>query len=84
MEQKVIVLQCRTDIRDEPAQPGPSMTLFDGLFLKCVKRYELLYNTVVSLKIVVSNFYRDFFISSKAIAFFATTDFCHFYIHLAA
>ena len=42
---KVILLRCRTDIRAEPSQPeptrhGPVMTLFDGLFLKCIKRYE--------------------------------------------
>ena len=46
MEQKVIIFRCRTDIRDEPARPeptqlGPAMTHFDGLFLKCVKIYEL-------------------------------------------
>ena len=38
IEQKAIIFRCRTNIRDEPA---PAMTLFDGLFLKCVKRYEL-------------------------------------------
>ena len=46
IEQKVVIFRCRTDIRDEPARPeparpGPAMTLFDGLFLKSVKRYEL-------------------------------------------
>ena len=45
IEQKVITFRFGTDIRDEPAQPeparpGPAMTLFDGLFLKCVKRYK--------------------------------------------
>ena len=29
------------DIRDEPAQPGPLMTLFDELFLSQCKRPEL-------------------------------------------
>ena len=46
IEQKTIIFRCRTDIRDEPARPDtarpyPTMTLFDGLFLKCVIRYEL-------------------------------------------
>ena len=41
MEQKIIVFRCRTNIRDELARPEPALTLFDGLFLKYVKRYEL-------------------------------------------
>ena len=48
MKQKVILFRCRTNICDDPARPepavqpaGPAMTLSDGLFLKCVKRYEL-------------------------------------------
>ena len=46
MEEKVILLRGRADIPDEPAwpepaRPGSAMTLFDGLFLKCVKRNEL-------------------------------------------
>ena len=31
----------RTHIRDEPAQADPTMTLFDGIFLKYFERYEL-------------------------------------------
>ena len=31
--------------RPAPAQPGPTVTLLDGLFLNCVKRYELETNT---------------------------------------
>ena len=27
--------------RPDPARPGQAMTLFDGLFLEYVKRYEL-------------------------------------------
>ena len=42
IEQKVIIFRCRTDIRDDPARPKPAMTLFDGLFLKCVKRYKFI------------------------------------------
>ena len=41
MEQKTILSWCKTNIRDEPTRPEPGMTLFDGLVLKCVKRYEL-------------------------------------------
>ena len=41
IEQKVILFRCRIDIRDELARPEPAMTVFDGLFLKSVKRYEL-------------------------------------------
>ena len=46
MEQKNIFFRFRTDISDELARselarPGPVMTLFDGLFLKCVTRFEL-------------------------------------------
>ena len=44
-EQNVILFRCRADIRDEPARseqarPGPAITLFDGLFLKCFKIHE--------------------------------------------
>ena len=46
IEKKVIRFRNRTDIRYEPARPelaqsDPAMTLFDGLFLKFVKGYEL-------------------------------------------
>ena len=41
MKQKVIIFRCRIDIHDEPVRPGPAMTLFDGLFLKSVERYEI-------------------------------------------
>ena len=46
IEQNFIILRCRTDINDQPAQPLPAlpgqvMMLFDGLFLICVKRYEI-------------------------------------------
>ena len=44
IELKVILLRCRTDIRDEPARPEPARSghdAFDGLFLKFIKRYEL-------------------------------------------
>ena len=45
-DQKVIISRCRTDIRDEPVRPdptlpGPAVRLFEGLFHRCVKRYEL-------------------------------------------
>ena len=50
IRQKFIPFWCRTVIRDtparpkpawlDPARPGQAMTLFDGLFLKCVKIYE--------------------------------------------
>ena len=82
MERIVVLFRCRTDIRDEPARPGPVMTLFGGLFLKCVNTYELelLYNIETGPKISVLNFHRDFFINSEVIAFFAKTDFCHFLI----
>ena len=35
---------------------------------------------MTDLKIIVSNVRSDFFIDSEVIAFFAKTDFCHFYI----
>ena len=46
IEQKVTHFRCRSDTLDQPAgpetaRPGPVMTLFYGLFLKSVKRYEL-------------------------------------------
>ena len=46
MEQKKFIFMYRTHIRDEPARPDPArryptMTPFDGLFLKFVRRYEL-------------------------------------------
>ena len=40
MEQKVIIFRCKNNIREEPARPVPAKTLFDNLFLKCIKRYE--------------------------------------------
>ena len=55
------------------------MTLFDCLFLKCVKIYDietLIYHST-GLKKIVSKFHRDFFITSEVIAFFTETDFCH-------
>ena len=72
MELKVIIFRCRTDIRDEPARPDPAMTLFDGSFLKYVKRssWNLSHNKFTDLKIVISSFHRYFFISSEVIAFF--------------
>ena len=57
MEQKVIIFRCSNDIHDEPANqssparpsparsdpalPGSALTPFYGLFLECVKIYEL-------------------------------------------
>ena len=51
IEEKKFVFTFRTHIRDElappgptwpdPVRPNPTMTLFGGLFLKCVKRYEI-------------------------------------------
>ena len=40
IEQKIINFRCRIDVRDEPAR-NSTKTLFDDLFLKYVKRYEL-------------------------------------------
>ena len=51
MEQTFILFRCRADIRDVPGRPEPAspglirtgavMTIFDGLFLKWLKRNEI-------------------------------------------
>ena len=84
MEQKVITFQCRTDIRYEPARPEPtrpsptrpgpvrpwrSLTAFFSIFLKDMN-LKVSHNKVIDLKIVVSNFQRDFVISSEVLAFY--------------
>ena len=37
---KNIAFRCRTYIRDESERPDATRTVFDGLVLKCVERYE--------------------------------------------
>ena len=90
IEQKVIVSWCRTDIcdelaRPEPARPGPvrpwrSLTAYFSNLLKN-KKLKLSHNIFTGLKTVALKFHIHFFISSEAIAFFAKTEFLHFYIH---
>ena len=75
MEQKKFAFMYRAHFRDEPARLDPTMTLFNGLFLKCVK----LHNIDTDLKIVVLNLHQHLLINSEVIAFFAKTDFCHIY-----
>ena len=41
IEQKVIIFPCRNNIRDEPAPPGPAMTLFDALYIRSYGSYGL-------------------------------------------
>ena len=54
MEQKKFVFMYRTDFRDEPARPDPTMTLFDSLFLNSVRdmNLKLLHNIVIGLGII--------------------------------
>ena len=84
MEQKVFIFRCKTDIRDEPAQPGPAKTLLTACFSNLLKdmSLKLSHNIDTGLKIAVTNFHRDFLLSFEVIAFFAKTDFCHFHVHL--
>ena len=53
------------------ARPDPTTTLFDSLFLRCVKRYkhETFHNIDSVLKNVVSNFQKDVFINSEVTVF---------------
>ena len=74
MEQKVFFFFFDVEPISVMSRPGSAMTLFDGLFLKCVR-------IITGLKIVVSFFQRDFFIDSEVIAFFVQTDFHPFYMH---
>ena len=56
-------------------------TKFTGASNEKDTNTNLSHNKFTCLKIVVSSFHRNFFISSEVIVFFAKTDFCHFYIH---
>ena len=63
--------------RLNPARPGPTVTLFDGLF-------KLLHNINTGLQIVVLKFNIVIFMDSEVIVVFGTPDFCHFYVHFCA
>ena len=77
IEQKVIIFRCRTDIRDEPARPWRYLTAHFSNLLKDTS-LKLLHNKATGLKIVVSNFYRDFFIISEVLSFFCDDGFLPF------
>ena len=81
IEQKFILFQFRTDIRDEPAQPWRSLTANSSNLLKDTS-LKLSHNKFTGFKIVLSNFHREFFIKSEVITFFAKLDFCHFYTQI--
>ena len=60
--------------RPGPARPGRFLTPYFSILLKDTS-LKLSRNKAPALKIVVSNFHGDFFISSEVIAFLAKTDF---------
>ena len=85
IEQKVIIFRCRINIRDEPARSWRSLTAYFSNMLRNTI-LKLLQNIATSLKIVVSNSHKDFFISSKCIAFFCEDGFfatLHTYLRIA-
>ena len=92
IEQKIIIFQCKTDVRDERALPEPARAnptrpshdaLLTAYFSNILKdtSLKLLHKTDTGLNIVVSTFHRDFLIISEVIVLFAKTDFCQFYTH---
>ena len=83
IDQNVIIFLCRTNFREDPARPGPARPRrFLTAYLSNVFEYTnliLLQNVDTGPKIAILYFHRDFFISSEVIAFFARTDFFHFF-----